>query len=101
MSNTEYLVHLVHMNRLTAFFVVYIAGNVIGTRCRDRVKVLWCHFHLLWSVCLGFHPYMHLFSFRKRFCDLFLPFFVLLLRNGKRKERWEGRSRGRCMVYKV
>ena len=56
---------------------------------------------------LGFHPYMRLFLFRKLFvtcscyfccCCLFL---VLLFRNGKREGRWEGRPRGRCMVYKV
>ena len=43
---------------------------------------------------------MHLFSFRKLFCDLFLLFFffVLLFRNGKREVTWEGRPRGRCMV---
>ena len=55
---------------------------------------------------LGFHPYMRLFSFRKLFvtcscCFFVVFFFVLLFRNGKREERWEGRSRGRCTVYKV
>ena len=44
---------------------------------------------------------------QKTFCDLFLLFLLLLfvscivVRNGKREERWEGRPRGRCMVYKV
>ena len=133
--------------------MVCIVGNVNGTRCRDGVKVLWCHFHLVWlfffrvpsrvfsrDVVLGgncfcgerkceeypkkqtkfvivwggnsklrgeisplkalkkhwFHPYMRLFSFRKLFCDLFLLFFL-----SKREERWEGRPRGRCMVYEV
>ena len=80
--------------------MVCIVGNVNGTRCRDGVKVLWCHFHLVWLVFLGFHPYMRLFSFRKLFCDLFLLFFLscCLVGNGKREERWEGRPRGRCMV---
>ena len=42
MSNAEYLVHLVRMNRLCACreFVVCIVGNLNGTRCRDGVKVL-------------------------------------------------------------
>ena len=31
-------------------FVVYIVGNLNGTRCRDGVKVLWCHSHLVWLV---------------------------------------------------
>ena len=43
------------------------------------------------GIFLGFHLYMRLFSFRKFFCDLFLPgflllFFVLLFRNSKREE---------------
>ena len=42
-----------------------------GTRCRDGVKVLWRHSHLIWLVFVGFHPYRHLFSFRKVFCDLY------------------------------
>ena len=39
---------------------------------------------------------MRLFSFRKLFCNLFLLFFGLFFRNGKREETWEGRLRGRC-----
>ena len=31
-------------------FVVYIVGNLNGTRCRNGVKVLWCHSHLVWLV---------------------------------------------------
>ena len=40
----------------------------------DGVKVM-CHSHLVWVGFWGFHPYMHLFSFRK-FCDLFLWYGV-------------------------
>ena len=39
-----------------------------GTRCRDGVKLLWCHSHLVWLV---FEGCMRLFSFRKLFCDLY------------------------------
>ena len=51
-SSAEYLVHIVHMNRLchVESFVVCIVGNLNGTRCRDGVKVLWCHSHILWLV---------------------------------------------------
>ena len=52
-------------------------GNLNGTRCRDGMKVLWCHSHLVVGF-LGFHPYMRLFSFRKLFCDLFLLFFFVV-----------------------
>ena len=39
-----------------------------GTRCRDGVKVLWCHWFPSSLVgFLGFHPYMACFSFRKLF----------------------------------
>ena len=65
-------------------------GNFNGTRCRDGVKVLWCHSHLVWLFFLGFHPYMRLFSSKKLFCGLFLLFFwlffVLLFRNSKREK---------------
>ena len=62
-SNAEYLVHLVRMDMLCAcreFCGVYSWQN--GTRFRDGVKVLWCHFHLVWLVfeasiptCTCFH----------------------------------------------
>ena len=48
--------------------------GVDGTQCRDGVKVLWCNSHLVCLVFWRFHPYIHLFSFRKLFCDLFLLF---------------------------
>ena len=48
---------------------------------------------------------MRLFLFRKLFvtcsCYFLLLFLVLLFRNGKREERWEGKPRGRCMVCEV
>ena len=45
-------VHLVRMNRLHACRVLWecILGNLNGTRCKDGVKVLWCHSHLVWLV---------------------------------------------------
>ena len=33
------------------------------TRCREDVKVLWCHSHFVWLVLWGFHSYMRLFRF--------------------------------------
>ena len=51
-SNAEYLVHLVHMIGYVHVesFMVSIVGNLNGTRCRDGVKVLRCHSHLVWLV---------------------------------------------------
>ena len=69
-----------------------------GTRCRDGVKVLWCHSHLVWLV---FEASIPIF-FQKTFCDLFLLlffFFVLSFRNGKREERWEGKTHGQLFVH--
>ena len=46
-----YLVHLVCMKRLSArrdFSGVHSWQN--GTKCRDGVKVFWCHSHLVWLV---------------------------------------------------
>ena len=51
-SSAEYSVHLVGVNRLSAcreFCGVHSWQN--GTRCRDGLKVMWCHSHLFW---LGF-----------------------------------------------
>ena len=75
-SNAEYLVHLVWMNRLSAcreFCGVHSLQN--GTKCRDGVKVLRCHFPST-LVGLGFHPYMHLFSFRNFFWHISVAFFL-------------------------
>ena len=63
-----------------------------GTRCRDGVKVLWCHSNLVWLVFEAYIPTALVFP-QKTFCDLFLFFFfffVLSFRNGKREEWWEG-----------
>ena len=68
-----------------------------GTRCRDGVKVLWCHSHLVWLVFEASIPVHALVFLQKTLCDLFLFFFfffVLSFRNGKRKERWEGKTHG-------
>ena len=67
-QRSEHLVHLVHMNRLSACRDVcgmYSWKN--GTRCRDGVEVLWCHSHLVWLVLEG--------SIQKTLCDLFLLLF--------------------------
>ena len=63
MSSAEYSVHLVGVDRLSAcreFCGVHSWQN--GTRCRDGVKLLWCHSHLVWLVfeapiptCACFH----------------------------------------------
>ena len=70
-----------------------------GTRCRDGVVSFPSSLVDFW----GFHPCMHLFSFRKLFVSCFCCFFcafckILSFRNGKREGRWEGRPRGRCVV---
>ena len=55
--------------------------------------------HLVWLVFRL--PSLHVLVFlQKTFLWLVSVafFFVLSFRNGKREERWEGRSRGRCMV---
>ena len=57
------------IGRLLEYIILEHMKRQNGTRCRDGVKVLWCHFHLVWLFILGFHFYMQLFSFRKLFCD--------------------------------
>ena len=76
-SNTEYLVHLVRMNRLcacTEFCGVHSWQLEWHEMYRNGVKVLWCHSHLVWLV-FRVSSYMRLFSFIKLFCDLFCYFF--------------------------
>ena len=96
----EYLVHSMRTNRLSVcreFCGVHSWQN--GTRCRDGVKVLWCHSHLVWLVFKASIPTCACFpseNILTCFCCIFI-FFVLSFRNGKREERWEGRPRGRCM----
>jgi len=41
-----------------------------GTRCRDGVKVLWCHSHLVWFVFEASIPTCTCFVLQKSFCDL-------------------------------
>ena len=99
--NAEYrLVHSVHTNRLSAcreFCGVHSWQN--GTRCRYGVKVLWCHSHLVWLVFEDSIPTsVHSENF---ICDLFLLLFFSCCTVVKREERWEGRPRGRSMVYKL
>ena len=74
-------------------------GNLNGTRCRDGVKVLWCHSHLVWLVFRV--PSLHVLVFiQKTFCDLFLlgfSCFFLLFRNSKREVG--GEAEGKMCVY--
>ena len=72
-----------------------------GTRCRDGVKVLWCHSHLVWLVLRL--PSLHALVFlQKTFCDLFLLlffFFVLSFRNGIEKNGGRGRHMVNFFVH--
>ena len=91
------LLSMADMGRLSAcreFCGVHGWQN--GTRCRDGVKVLWCHSHLVWLVFEASIPTCACFHEGK----LFVTFFccLLSLRISKREERWEERLRGRCMV---
>ena len=53
-------------------FVVCIVGKS-GTRCRDGVKVLWCHSYLFWLVFEGSIPTLHVLVLsQKTFCDLYI-----------------------------
>ena len=46
-----------------------------GTRCRNGVKVLCCHFHLVWLVTEGCIPTCACF-YSANFCDLLILIFI-------------------------
>ena len=88
MRNVEYLVHLVHMNRLSASreFCSGIFGKTAD------VEIV-CHSHLVWLVFEGSIPTCTCFHsenfFVAGFCCFFVCFVVLSFRNSKREERWD------------
>ena len=55
-------------------FVVCIVGNLNGTRCRDGVKVLWCHSLLVWFFFFRVPSLCALVFIQKTLC-----FFLLFL----------------------
>ena len=76
-SSTEYRVHLVGVNRLSACREFFCCQN--GTRCRDGVNVLWCRSHLVWLVFEGSIPTCACFHSGNFFvtcsCCLFCNYF--------------------------
>ena len=89
--STEYCVHLVGGNRLSAcreFCGVHSWQN--STRCRDGVKKYCGVIPIQLGWFLRVHPYRCLFSFRKLFCDLFLLFFfrIVFLGMVRKKRHW-------------
>ena len=79
--------------------VVYSWEN--GTRCRDGVNVLWCRSHLVRLVFEGSIPTCVCFHLENFFVTCSCCFFFIVLRNGKREERWERKAKGRSTVCKV
>ena len=69
--------------------------RILGTRCRDGVKVLWCRSHLVWLDSEGSIPTCACFHSENVFVTCSRCF---LGGNSKRDEWWEGRPRGKCMV---
>ena len=61
-----------------------------GTRCRNGVKVLWGHSHLVWFLGV---PSIYVLVFIQKTSVTGFCFFVILFRNGKREERWEEAKR--------
>ena len=78
-SKAECLAHSMHRGRLsTCREFCGVHGWQNGTRCRDGVKVLWCHSHLVWLVFEASIPTCACFHEGKLFCDLFLLLFFFL-----------------------
>ena len=66
-----------------------IVGKMAQLGCRDGVNVLWCHSHFVWLVFEGSIPTCACFPLKNFFVTA--AFFGLVIRNGKREERWERR----------
>jgi len=49
----------------------------------------------------SFVGFLNIHSLIQFFLSTWSVIWIVVYRNGKREERWEGRPRGRCMVYKV
>ena len=84
-----YSVHLVGANRLSAcreFCGVHSWWN--GTRCRDGVKLLWCHSHLVWLVFEGSIPTCACFHSGNIFVTCSCCFLCCILGMVRKKRRW-------------
>ena len=86
MRNAEYLVHLVHMIRLSAsreFCGVHIWENGIFGKTAEDVEIV-CHSHIVWLVFDGSIPTSICFhsenSFVTGFCCFFVCFVVFSFR---------------------
>ena len=78
MSSSVFFIYLVGWNRLMYIFCgVNTWQN--GTRCRDGVKVLWCHSHLVWLVFEGSIPTCVVFI-QKTFVTCSCCFFLGIVR---------------------
>ena len=73
-----YLVHSMHMGRCRAFCGMHGWQN--GTRCRDGVKVLWCHSDLVWLVFEASIPTCACFHEGKLFVTCFCCFFCFFVK---------------------
>ena len=63
-----------------------------GTRCRDGVNVLWCHFHLVWLVFESSIPICTCFHSENIFVSCSGCFFFFL-RSSKREEGHAGKGK--------
>ena len=75
-----------------------------GTKCRDGVKLLWCHSHLVWLVFEGSIPTcacFHSETFHLVTCSywFFLFFLYCFLGMVREKRHWRvGRGEDACCV---
>ena len=58
-----------------------------GTRCRDGVNVLWCHFHLVWLLFEGSIPTHACFHSENFFVTCSLCFFLFCFLEVVREKR--------------
>ena len=97
--STECFVCLVgiNSNRHVESFVVCSWQN--RTRCRDGVKVLWCHSHIVWLVFESSITLVLVFIQKTLVtCSYFLFCFLGMVRE---KRGGRGEAEGKCMVHKV
>ena len=97
-------------NQETQSIIIYLCKwqQMALARCRDGVKVLWCHSHLVWLVFEGSIPTCacFVFFFSENFCDFCINSHLILVGRAMGghvilTREGNGRSCDHCDLYMI